>query len=301
MKKCAIVVVTYNRLALLKENINSILKQSWNDFDLYIINNASTDNTEEYIQSLKDKRIKYYNTGNNLGGAGGFSYGLNKVLNCDYKYAWIMDDDSIPNKDALESLITKAKDLEDNFSFLASLVYWTDNTIFPMNLPHIAYDNLEDMDCDIIRKSKLIKISSGSFVGCFINLDCAQKAGLPIKEFFIYGDDVEYTMRISTLKQGYLDLDSIIIHKAPSKKGSDIVSSEEERIGRYYYQSRNRMYIARKNKNLIKRLWSVLKTTFKIILFSKDYKFKRIWVLISGTISGLWFNPTIEFNRGKNE
>lgn len=299
--RTAVIVVTYNRLALLKENINALLEQKCEDYSILVINNASTDGTEQYIQSLKNEKIEYFNTGENIGGAGGFSYGMRKAIEQGFDYAWLMDDDSIPQPEALNSLLNKANLLEDRFSFMASLVYWTDNKLFKMNLPEVNYKTKNDVKFDIISKYKVMPIETCSFVGCFVNLRYAIKVGLPIKEFFIYGDDVEYTTRLKKEAPAYLDFDSIIIHKAPSNKGADIATADKDRIQRFYYQSRNGMYTARKNHTILKRIITIIKRFGKILFLAKDCKFSRIRVLIKGSIAGLFFNPKIEFiDKDKN-
>lgn len=295
MNKCADIIVTYNRLELLKENITSLLNQTYKQHDILIINNASTDDTENYVLSLKDERIKYYNTGKNLGGAGGFSYGIEKAIGLGYQYAWIMDDDSIPKEEALESLINKAELLNNKFSFLASTVYWIDNKVFPMNLPTFKYKRNLKQNIQMLCDYKLIEIDSCSFVGCFINIEYAKKIALPISEFFIYGDDVEYTSRLKKEEKAYFDIDSLIIHKAPSNKGADIATASEDRISRFYLQSRNGVYIARKNHKMFERLLRIIKRFFDILVKAPDNKIKRIWMLIKGSFVGLFFNPELKY------
>ena len=73
MNKIVALVVTYNRKQLLKENIEALLNQNNNEFDILIVDNASTDGTEELVKSFENNRIIYENTGANLGGAGGFN------------------------------------------------------------------------------------------------------------------------------------------------------------------------------------------------------------------------------------
>lgn len=46
-KITAVLVVTYNRVNLLKENIEALLNQTRNDLDIYIVDNASSDGTAE--------------------------------------------------------------------------------------------------------------------------------------------------------------------------------------------------------------------------------------------------------------
>ena len=253
------------------------------------------------VSTVHDERIKYYNTGENLGGAGGFAFGLKKAIELGYQYAWIMDDDSIPEKDALMSLVNKGQAIKGEFSYLASLVYWTDGNLFDMNVPDFQYNSRLGLGLDMIRRNKLLLIDTCSFVGCFVNLKYAEKVGLPISEFFIYGDDQEYTARLRKLAPAYLDFDSVIVHKAPSNKGADVVSADETRIERFFYQARNGMYIARKNGKVGRRLRVVCGRIKNILRKAPNHKVKRVWVTCKGTISGLFFNPEIEYAHRKGE
>ena len=299
MDRIAAVVTTYNRLSLLKENIESLLSQSVSQLDIIIVNNNSTDGTEEYLLSLNNDRIKYYNTGANLGGAGGFAFGVKKALQLGYDYAWLMDDDTIPDNTALEYLIKSAQHLNNKFSFLASTVYWTDGTLFPMNTPTPANDF--KMDIENTRDYGLVKIVTCSFVGCFVNLDYAEQVGLPYAEYFIYGDDVEYTTRLSAKENAYWVLKSTLIHKAPSKAGSNVVNASADRIDRFYNQARNRIHLHRMHGGMSHYLIdSVLRRIKNIITKSPDHKFKRIKMVLLGTVSGLFFNPKIIYIK-KNE
>ena len=75
--KIAAVVVTFNRKEYLVKNIEALLAQVNAPMDILIIDNASTDGTEETIRHYMDAgQIHYENTGENLGGAGGFNFGM---------------------------------------------------------------------------------------------------------------------------------------------------------------------------------------------------------------------------------
>jgi GT2 family glycosyltransferase len=164
-----------------------------------------------------------------------------------------------------------------------------------MNVPHVV-ENISEY-IEEISEYRLLRVKSGSFVGCFVNLEIVTQVGLPISSFFIYGDDAEFTRRISKIKPAYLDYDSLIIHKAPSKVGADIVFAPSDRIDRYYFQHRNGLYIARKKSlaNVITRLKIHGQRIVGVLFRSPDHKAKRIWVIIKGTWSGFWYNPKIEF------
>lgn len=59
MKKISIIIPSYNRSAKLKKSIESILRQSYTDFELLIVDDASTDDTQEMVEAVGDERIRY--------------------------------------------------------------------------------------------------------------------------------------------------------------------------------------------------------------------------------------------------
>ncbi len=65
----SVVIPTYNRAAFIAKAINSVLMQSIKDFELIIVDDGSTDNTEQVVNSFKDQRIIYLKTVNQERGA----------------------------------------------------------------------------------------------------------------------------------------------------------------------------------------------------------------------------------------
>ena len=105
MKKCAIIIVTYNRLELLKENVKAIMNLDGENFEVFYIDNASQDGTDKYLISKKNDKLHYFNTGSNLGGAGGFAYGIEKALKYKDKPCFVPDEEQqVPLVQALEIL-----------------------------------------------------------------------------------------------------------------------------------------------------------------------------------------------------
>jgi len=88
----------FNGEKYLKEAINSVLNQTYKDFEFIIINDGSTDSTEQIISSFADSRIKYIKQ-ENQGVARSLNNGL-KLVNGDY--IWRHDADDICLKDQLE-------------------------------------------------------------------------------------------------------------------------------------------------------------------------------------------------------
>ena len=294
MNESIAIVVTYNRKELLQKNIRALLGQSRADFDILVIDNASTDGTQELVGRMAEEssRIAYINTGSNLGGAGGFSYGMQIACEKDYKYCWLMDDDTIPGETAYEHLVDKLDFLQGDFSFICSYVKWIDGTICAMNIPGVKRSLITRLD---LLDHNMLWVKTCSFVSVLINLEVAREVGLPIKEFFIYGDDAEYTLRLSGKRKGYWALDSIVEHRMGRNAGVDIVTEGEDRLDRHFYNVRNLTYIAKKYgiNGIPMCLLHTFGDTYRVLRYASDKKRHRIALIWKGFWAGLWFHPAI--------
>ena len=72
----SVVLTTYNRVALLPRAIESVLAQTGADFELIIVDDASSDDTPAYLKSLRDPRIRTHIAGRNLGPSGARNLGI---------------------------------------------------------------------------------------------------------------------------------------------------------------------------------------------------------------------------------
>lgn len=292
IKVCAL-VVTYNRKKLLEECIDAIFQQTYPIEYLVIIDNNSTDGTEELIKKYNNNKLVYYKLDSNLGGAGGFNYGFQKAYSLDFDYLWIMDDDTIPEKNCLENLIDTYKfHFINKKDFLCSFIKWNDETACKMNVPSLHNNWSVNLNYG------LIKVNSCSFVSLLINKEIIEELGLPIKEFFIWADDVEYTSRISEKYNGYMVINSKVIHKMNKNISTNIIFDTDDRIDRYFYYYRNKMYLYKNyynNKQKIKFIYSILNSIGKVIFTQNRNKYKKIKIILKGLLRGIIFNPKIEY------
>ena len=291
MNKVAAVVVTYNRIDLLKQCVEALLKQNY-PCDILLVNNNSTDGTEEWAISYSQNHgsIKYKNTGANLGGAGGFNFGMRWAVEAGYEFVWVMDDDCLPKENCLEFFMEYETTHSGEYGFLSSKVLWQDQSICVMNVPRAGvYSNNKDFD------SKTVRISMASFVSLFVPAWIIQKVGLPIKEFFIWTDDWEFTRRISLKYPCYLLNESVVIHKSKSNIGANIATDSIDRLDRFFYLYRNDVYLYRR-EGTKGFLYEAVRLSYHIlkIVFYSDNKLFRVKQLVKGTRAGLIFNPQIE-------
>jgi glycosyltransferase involved in cell wall biosynthesis len=97
------VVPCYNYGRFLSECINSILMQSYCDFEVLILDNCSTDNTAEIATSIRDPRVKYLRNEVNIGHVRNFNKGVSMARG---KYVWLLAaDDYLCSSKALQRFV----------------------------------------------------------------------------------------------------------------------------------------------------------------------------------------------------
>lgn len=109
----SIIMPSYNTARYIADSINSVINQTYENWELIVVDDCSTDNTDEIVNEfLKDKRIKYFKNEKNSGAA----ISRNKALR-EAKGRWIafLDSDDLWKKEKLEKQIKFMK--ENNYSF----------------------------------------------------------------------------------------------------------------------------------------------------------------------------------------
>lgn len=295
-KVCAI-IVTYNRVELLKGAIKSLFKQTAAN-DIVVVNNGSTDSTKEYLETISG--ITVINQ-DNLGGAGGFFTGIKYAVQHGYDFSWVMDDDVIADSNALRYLIESYNWLSERgekIGFLCSTV--TNSTGYTVNNPVVDDVRLNPTYHPSWNKylaDGLIGVKTATFVSVLIPCCVSKELGLPIKEFFIWGDDTEYTIRLSRKYNCYLVGKSIVKHLRVGDKPIGLVSMTDERRVKMYENSiRNNIYLLRhgyydRGYIIISIIWHFV-TFAKLLIRFSPLKLK---VLIRGTWRGIFFNPSVRF------
>lgn len=292
MNQTVAVVVTYNRKELLAGCISHLLEQTA-PCDILVIDNASTDGTQEYIGAWIDNcRVFYHNTGANLGGAGGFRAGMELAVRRGYSQIWIMDDDTFPQTDALEVLLAADRSLNGQYGFLSSAAYWIDGSLCNMNRQRTSLTaKVEDYE------SPAVRVVMATFVSFFLRVETVRAFGLPISEFFIWADDLEYSRRISRALPCYLIPGSKVEHRMGSNQKVGIEQESADRLWRYEYLYRNEVYVFRREGlNGYGYLFSRLALhLLRILIKGKNDKVRKLQVVLTSFIRGFQFHPQPEF------
>ena len=298
MNEVAAIVVTYNRKELLLGCIEHLSALKNAKADILIIDNASTDGTREALGSLIDSQaIIYCNTGANLGGAGGFQYGMKEALRRGYKYLWLMDDDVYPEPESLEALLSADRELKGQYGFLSGIARWTDGSPCKMNIQKTGLKKtIEDYT------SPTVPVIMATFVSFFVKAETVMEVGLPIKEFFIWADDFEYSRRISLKYPCYVVNGSIVVHNMKSNNKVGIEHEHADRLWRYKYLYRNEVYIYRREgvKARFYMFLRVILHLIRVLFKAKESKKEKLRVILGSYHDGSSFNPAIEYFNAEN-
>lgn len=97
MPKISVVMPVYNGAKYIREAIDSILNQTFTDFEFIIVNDCSTDRTEDIIKSYTDERIRYIKNEKNMGVAASLNNGFD-IAEGEYIARMDADDISLPQR-----------------------------------------------------------------------------------------------------------------------------------------------------------------------------------------------------------
>ncbi len=138
--KISVILVTYNRMGYLSRALESVLSQTFTDFELVLVNNGSTDDTAALCQSYatKERRIKLVTILQNNGAPQGRNAGLDAATG---EYITIVDDDDFCEPDLLSHLWGLACEYQADIALCGS---WND---FGDHLePYFIFDELMVLD-----------------------------------------------------------------------------------------------------------------------------------------------------------
>ena len=290
------VIVTYNRLKLLKDSIDSVINQDEKLKKIIVINNASTDGTTEYLDELclSNNLVEHVKLEKNIGGSGGFYQGIKKSIEYNCDWVWIMDDDTIVKQNSLTEL-KKPIDKVNDLGFVCSKVVWSDNEVHYMNVPQIKpLINNEPFN----KYNDYLVVNACSFVSVLVNAKVIKKVGLPYKEFFIWSDDTEYTERITN--NGYTGIyveNSIVEHRTGTNYNVDITKDTKNNYWKYAYGIRNGLFLEKRNtkiKYVYKLMYNMFYLSPKILFGNQDESFKLAKIIFNSSLKSIIFNPKID-------
>lgn len=294
-QKVAAVVVAFNRVGKLEKVLKSLETQTHKPDRIYVIDNASTDNTREFMENHKADNIHYMRLPKNVGGAGGFNVGIKAAFADGFDLFWLSDDDAYPNEDAIEKLANGLSHFEEisgyRPSFACSAVRFTDGSWCEMNTPATVWDWPRFYS----KETPYFLVQTCSFVSVMIPRWAIKEHGFPIKDYFIWFDDAEYTRRLAKSYPGIFVPDSLVTHDAGVNQGVNYGLISDQNLWKYRYGTRNETSFRLREQGYV----GVLAYTYMVRQQMRDGRqpLKRRLRIYLSIWRGIWFKPRIEHAR----
>ncbi|MGA7243086.1 MAG: glycosyltransferase family 2 protein [Terracidiphilus sp.] len=287
----AAVVVTFNRKDLLAECLEALLRQSRSLDRIFIIDQVSTDGTAEMLKErgyLQHPLIVYSRSEKNTGGAGGFQRGVELAYKAGFDWIWLMDDDAIADRNALERMLRHVS--VSNVCAVANAKLRLNGTF---DEGHIVFEKNSS------RESEPAYLTFSSFVGLMVSRAAVKDMGLPKAEFFLQGDDTEYCIRLCKAGRIAFARDSILVHKEVSRPpelvhrfGRDFTIYPKDRFCFQYFLWRNRVWIETYGRGFrLDRIGWLVSKVLRVLLRTcfidrSDLSF-RLFIILRAVADGL--------------
>lgn len=210
----SVVVPTFNRAQLLSETVISILGQTFQKFEIIIVDNMSEDGTETYVRGLDDPRIRYYRNPNNGTIAINRNFGIRQARG---KYVAFCDDDDLWLPEKLQKQLT-------HFSAEGISCVATDYIpIGDMNFINKSLQFLPREEYrDFTYKEILLPFNPVVTSSTLVRRDCLlEEGGFDESPEFQFIEDWELWLRLSRKSKIRILADVLLKYRMSHKEGRD--------------------------------------------------------------------------------
>jgi GT2 family glycosyltransferase len=297
MATVAAIVVTRNRPRLLEQCLAAIYAQTHPTAHVVVVDNASDQATRNLLAveaARRGPRFHAIRLEENTGGAGGFHYGMKACLGLPCTHMWLMDDDCEPDVDAVKELLSTTSIVGED-AVLGSNVFDLDGEICNVQPVAVRAGANGLAQYSLHLAEGVVEVVSLTFVSFLVPSHLVRKVGLPLKEIFIWGDDLEYSMRLARYARLYQVGKSKATHL---RRGNASLSVARERdynkIRQYRFFYRNKIYVISKYDGVISPV--MVQLIFRSIkdmyysIRSREFVLLKCRTVLYGLLSGVGFS-----------
>ncbi|MEZ5023268.1 MAG: glycosyltransferase family 2 protein [Chitinophagales bacterium] len=291
-KKVGIVTVTYNSGTVLQPFLDCIVKQSYHNFILYIIDNVSTDDSVAIAETCQDPRIRLFKNNVNSGVAGGNNQGIFAAFEDGCDFIWLVNNDVEFETTYLEKLV-KASESTGHSMITSKMMYYFDQTLiwyagsfFQKNFGYVAnHIGLREKDEGQYNSDRIVDYAPTCSV--LFKKEVFEDIGFMDEQYFAYYDDTDFLVRayLDGRHQLYYLGDLEFYHKigvsSQSKKGG----IRKFKFGDFHIKltTRNKVYYLRKQQSLIawiNIIYFYLRLNLRFLFSGKYNRNFKTWQLI---------------------
>jgi len=275
MKSVGMVICNFNKQEYILNCIQSVLESSFQDMDIYVVDNASTDDSVALIQQKYGDKVTLIVNKENLGGSGGFNAGLRKALEKDYRYLMCVDNDIVMDKNNIEELYQYLENHID-VGMIGSKLLRMNN---PERLQELGADidfekcNIKPHFQDHLDDNEIPEIMYCDYVpacSLMVRTSAVREVGILPEENFIYWDDMEWGYRFKLKGYQVAAYSKAIVYHAMGTNSGDTYFSTY-----YFWRNRIRFFAKYTPKDKIENMKNVILENLFLTLYGCLYKGKQ--------------------------
>ncbi len=288
------VVLTYNRRELLRECLTAIEQQTHGCRGVIVVDNASTDGTVDMLRRVFPG-VHVARLRTNVGAAGGFNVGMRLAVAAGADHVWVMDDDVIAAKDALAQLVralatTRAEGRDP--PFVISTARDPNGCLTNVPILDRKRNELRYRNWAVYLHEALLPVTSATFVSILVPRPTFERFGFPLSSMYIWGEDTEFTTRITKREPGFMCGLSRVQHVRAAPGNLNIrAESNPERLKWHRMHVRNRIYTLRKHGYRRGVMWQLFSDCRRALRLLLRGDLNRAKLTASGMFAGIRFEP----------
>ena len=275
----------YNDEKFLRQSIESVLNQTYQNWELILFNHASTDNSRNIAHSYKDKRIKHIDAEENLGAGSGYNIKIS-LSEMRGKYLKLFCADDMLKSDCLEKLVNHLEKNPSKDICFSNMDYVDEQGI---SLNTTWYDDVPMADCCSDEKSTLLKFFHGyshiAYPAALIKMDVIKNISLDTSLIMLFDVSLWVKLLINGAKIMFCPSSTIDYRISDNQMSSKVNLNKAVKIGNLELYQILDLYYQIKDVDLIKYLCPC---EFAEMLSENDVKF--IPFIISYYFASVWKN-----------
>ena len=252
--KVFIVILNWNGLEDTLACLESLRTLDYPNFEVVVVDNDSSDGSEEVLRTRYPQHV-IIQSGANLGFAGGTNVGLRYVLSHGAAYAWLLNNDTLVEPDALTELVKRMRDKPGAGLCGSTLVYHHDRSRVQAyggatynkwlsTSRHIGQDAPSSREVHAEEVERQLDYLVGA--SCLVSRSLLEEVGLMSEDYFLYFEEVDWAARAKGRYALAFAPKSVVYHKEGGSIGSSSDGAKKSRLADYY-GVRNRLLYTRKH------------------------------------------------------
>ena len=266
--KVEIVILNWNRYSDTAACLESVFKIRYANYSVVVVDNGSDDDSAARIERSFE-RTRVIRNRENLGYAEGNNVGIRHALENGAVYVWLLNNDTVVDRDALAAMVDLAEK-DRGIGSLGSKIYYFDQPEIlwfagaTIDWGHGISPHIGRLERDTGQYDRATEVDRVTGCSMLVRREVFEAVGLFDGKFFLYAEEVDLCVRARA--KGYRNFyvpKSVVYHKIS-------VSTGENSVPIYaYYNTRNFLYLIRKNIRFPKREYYLARSVARVLFASK--------------------------------